>query len=195
MSEDLIRAARQGNRGAVAVLLSRYVPTLSDLASMELSGRDVEGVDAVGLVQRTLQMAERDFATFAGSTQTQYLQWLCGLLQRNVKEAILLTEESAPESTDTLRAGDRTPVCCGPDELTVPARSTSATGSESPIVVAIHSLAAVPRDVVRLRLMHGWTIVRIARHLGLDEVMVARLLRLGLRRLSAVIQEEGKSDS
>lgn len=67
----------------------------------------------------------------------------------------------------------------------------SASSRESDRVrLAIATLPTVQGQVVRLHQVYGWQVVRIADHLGLDEVTVAGLLRRGLRRLRQVIEPE-----
>ena len=199
MTEELIRAARRGDQKAVGELLHRHTKVLRELASQEICRRDVgrEDVDAVDparLVQRTLQIAEREFRSFAGSSETQCLQWLRGILHRIV-DAADRQQELRPSESGLASPGSQSAVV--PRETnspTLPARSSPATDVGEPILSAIELLPAVPRDVIRLRLLRGWTIVRLARHLGLDEVTVAGLLRQSLRRLCEIIEAEGTRD-
>jgi len=59
--------------------------------------------------------------------------------------------------------------------------------------VALATLPTVQGQVVRLRQVHGWDLARIADHLGLDEVVVAGLLRRGLERLRGGIAPRNTS--
>ncbi len=200
MTDELIRAARQGNRGAVAELLNRSEGSLRELALRELLRWDANDVDAndadaMRLVQRTLRIAEQEFEDFAGTTQAQYLQWLGAIFQRSVLEAGRHPGHQQENSASILPCGESTHHPRAVDSPTVLDRSSSAADGDQPLLAAIDSLPAVPRDVVRLRLLHGWTVVRMARHLGLDEVTVARLLRRGLRQLCGLVEAGGVRDT
>ena len=54
--------------------------------------------------------------------------------------------------------------------------------------VAMATLPTVQGQIVRLRQVNGWDLARIAAHLGLDEIIVAGLLRQGVRRLRDVVE-------
>ena len=195
MTDELIRAVRQGNRGAAAELLNRSEGSLRELALRELLRWDANDVDAMRLVQQTLRIAEQEFEDFAGTTQAQYLQWLGAILQRSVLDAVRHPGHQQENSARLLPCGESTHHPRAVDSPTVLDRSSSAADGDQPLLAAIDSLPAVPRDVVRLRLLHGWTVVRTARHLGLDEVTVARLLRRGLRQLCGLVEAGGVRDT
>ncbi len=61
--------------------------------------------------------------------------------------------------------------------------------------VAMAALPTVQELVVRLRHFNRWSLLRIAAHLGLDEIVVAQLLRVALRRLVEATQRNERKDA
>ncbi len=141
------------------------------------------------LVQETLQAADRDFTSFGGSTESQYLGWLLVLMQERIDQ-FCQQQGCAPEAAtgvwqrrpQDVASVEDPPLCSDVREA-----NTASAADGDHLAAAIESLPSVPRDVVRLRVLGGWTLVRIARHLGLDEMTVAGLLRQGLHRLRETI--------
>ena len=155
MNCELLHEARQGNRGAVGKLLNRHVNTLRLLATREVERQLTPSLDAGELVERTLHTAQKEFVSFTGASDEEWLQWLESKLKQSLLEA-------------TASHGER-------------------------LQVALATLPTVQGQVVRLRQIHSWDLARIADHLGLDEVVVAGLLRQGLQRLRGVIAPRGMS--
>jgi len=146
---ELLHEARQGNRGAIGKLLNRHVDTLRSLATRELELQLTPSLDVGELVERTLRAAQREFGSFSGVSEDEWLLWLESKLKQNLIKA-------------TVSDGER-------------------------LQVALATLPTVQSQVVRLRQIHGWNLVRISEHLGLDEVVVAGLLRQGLQRLRGIM--------
>src|SRR5262245_32402499 len=76
----LLRQAKVGHGPALGQLLERYRAYLLVLARVQI-GRRLQGkVDASDIVQEACLGAHRDFRQFRGSTASEFLAWLRGIL-------------------------------------------------------------------------------------------------------------------
>ncbi len=78
--EELIGAARRGEREQLGLLLQFYFNYLTVLASTQLDLRLRRRVNPSDLVQETLLAAHRDFAAFRGATPQEFVGWLRQIL-------------------------------------------------------------------------------------------------------------------
>lgn len=78
--EELIGAARRGEKEQLGRLLQFYFNYLTVLASTQLDNRLRRRVNPSDLVQETLLAAHRDFAAFRGETPQELVGWLRQIL-------------------------------------------------------------------------------------------------------------------
>src|SRR5262245_47048507 len=85
---ELLRRGKAGCQEALGRLLIRYGNYLALLARLQV-GRRLQGkVDASDLVQETFLKAHRDFATFRGASEAEFLGWLRQILAATVAGSI-----------------------------------------------------------------------------------------------------------
>lgn len=82
----LLHKARSGSIAALGQLLEACRGYLLAVASRELPAHLQAKVDAADVVQETFIEATRDFASFRGETEQQYLGWLRGILRHNLAD-------------------------------------------------------------------------------------------------------------
>jgi RNA polymerase sigma-70 factor (ECF subfamily) len=98
--DQLLKAARGGDRAAFAVLIERFHPLLSEHAADELGSTLHAKVAASDLVQESLLEAYRDFQNFRGTTVSEFRSWLKRILQRS---AVDLGRQFRAECRDVAR--------------------------------------------------------------------------------------------
>jgi RNA polymerase sigma-70 factor (ECF subfamily) len=86
--EKLLRRAQAGDNAARGELLELYRNYLTLLARLQI-GRRLQGkVDDADLVQETFLNAHRDFASFRGTTEGEFMAWLRQILAANLAQLV-----------------------------------------------------------------------------------------------------------
>ena len=123
------------------------------------------------------------------------MDWLRLILERHVGGTISEVAESSEQSVSQPAARQDGEQATKLDEPTgVMPSGVLDTPSSDRLELAISCLPVAQGQVVRLRQIRGWTLTRIAEHIGLDEVIVAGLLRTGLRRLRERIDSPDRDE-
>jgi RNA polymerase sigma-70 factor (ECF subfamily) len=188
--EQLLGAARAGDRSALGQLLELYRNYLATLARLQI-GRRLQGkVAASDLVQETFLEAHRDFAQFRGTKEAELASWLrqilatnlanqvqryCGTQGRDVRLERQLARE-LDQSSQILDQG-----------LVAPASSPShqAVRREQAVLLA-DSLGRLPpdyREVLVLRHLEGLSFPEVARRMERTVEGVKKLWARALDRL------------
>ena len=195
---ELLEQARRGDEAALGTLLERYRGYLRLLAQRRLGGRLQARLDPSDVVQQTFLEAQRDLASFRGSSEQALLAWLLRILDHNTAQAIQrhLLAQKRDARREQSPAGDSGAL---PRFEAVAAEQSSpsqrAMRGEQAVRLAA-ALMTLPEDqceAIRLRHLEGLTVKQLAAHFGRSEVAVAGLLKRGLRTLRQRLAEHGDS--
>ena len=170
--------------------------TLRDKAARELQRFDRLGIDPTQVLERTVRLAQDEIGSFAGCTDDQWLAWLFSIVERSVDDVDIRDAAGDDATVPVDQRHEPTPALsrCS-SSVEDQEQSAESTQADDRLRAAIAHLPAVPAQVVRLRQFHKWTLARIAAHLGLEELVVAGLLRQSVRRLREAIEAEDSSES
>ncbi|HMF14665.1 MAG TPA: sigma-70 family RNA polymerase sigma factor [Gemmataceae bacterium] len=193
--EQLFVEARVGNASARGRLLDLYRNYLRLLAQT-LLGRTLRlRLDPSDLVQETLLEAVRDFARFAGTSETELVAWLRRILVRNLADQSRrhradrrdirrqesledLLERTGKEAENALIAGLSTP-------------SVRAMRREQAVLLA-DALAQLPddyREVIVLRHLERLSFKEVAERLDRSPGAVRMLWLRALEKLHAIWED------
>lgn len=87
-SSRLLPLALRGDAAARGDVLESYRTYLELLARVEIGRRLQTKVDTADIVQETFLEAHRNFDTFRGATETEFVAWLRGILARRVANLV-----------------------------------------------------------------------------------------------------------
>jgi RNA polymerase sigma-70 factor (ECF subfamily) len=87
-SEALLTAARREGEPALGRLLERYRAYLSLLARAQIGRHLRSRVDDSDVVQETFLAAHRDFLSFRGTTEAEFVGWLRNILAARLADLI-----------------------------------------------------------------------------------------------------------
>ena len=133
---------------------------------------------------------------FLGSEEPEFVAWLVRILERNVQETIrrhTVVQKRALNREQPLaedRRGDA-------DQRHAASKQSSpsqrAMRGEDAVRLAryLEDLPDSQREAVRLRHLEGWSLGRIAEHIGRSEEAVAGLIKRGLQNLRVMIGKSG----
>lgn len=85
---SLLRQALCGDASARGELLESYRGYLELLARVEIGRRLQTKLDTADIVQETFLEAHRNFETFRGTTEPEFVAWLRGILARRVANLV-----------------------------------------------------------------------------------------------------------
>jgi len=164
----LLARARTGDEEALGRLIDSFRPQLLALAG-SMMGRQVgDKADASDVVQQGLVSACRGLESFRGQTVEDFQGWLATIVRN--------------ETRDVLRFWHQQRRDVGREQ------SMFAEG-ETLLDPAVADRTPDERDAVRLRHLEGWSLERIAAHLGRTEAGAAGLLKRAVQRLRARLKE------
>lgn len=188
--EELLEQARAGDSDTLGQLLASYRNYLKLLARIEI-GRRLQGkVDASDIVQETFLDAHRQFPTFRGHAEGQFVQWLrvilAGILA-NVVRRYLGTQARDLNLERQLAADLDQSSCALANFLVDPHSSPSqlAIKDEQGLRVT-YALSRLPDDyqtVLILRHLEGLTFPQVAERMERSVDSVEKLWLRGLTRL------------
>jgi RNA polymerase sigma-70 factor (ECF subfamily) len=188
--DALLAEARAGNSGALGRLLDQYHNYLTLLARLRI-GMHLQGkVDPADVVQETFLSAHRDFASFRGQTEGEFLGWLRRILALRLATVVrhylgtqgrdvLLERDLAEELEQSSRWLAATLVAPGSSPSHQAARREQA-------VLLADALAALPpnyREVIILRNVEELTFPEVAARMGRTLDSVKKLWTRGLGQL------------
>jgi RNA polymerase sigma-70 factor, ECF subfamily len=196
-SQVLLQEFRGGDNRAGDVLIRRYQPWLTFLASREIDTRYRGKFDASDIVQQALLEAVRDMPQFHGQSEGEFRAWLRTILahvlahqfrryrgtqKRDVNQEVSLNHSLQHSSTwlSEALAGS------------VTSPSLQAARSEQELLLA-DVLTRLPddyREVIVLRNLEGLSHEEVARRMGRG---VGAVRMLWVRALARLRQEVGDS--
>jgi RNA polymerase sigma-70 factor (ECF subfamily) len=192
--EQLLQEARAGDPATLGQLLEQYRRYLALLARVQIGQRLQRKADASDLVQETFLEAHRQFHSFRGTSEAQFVRWLRQLLAGSLANLLrrylgtrgrdvrleLEIEGAFDQSSMML---DRGLVA----EQSSP--SQQAAGREQAVLLA-EALAQLPedyRDVLVLRHLEGLTFPEVARRMERSLDSVEKLWMRALARLRQTV--------
>ena len=192
--EQLLQEARAGDAATLGQLLEQYRRYLALLARVQIGQRLQRKADASDLVQETFLEAHRQFPSFRGTSEAQFVRWLRQLLAGSLANLLrrylgtrgrdvrleLEIEGALDQSSMML---DRGLVA----EQSSP--SQQAAGREQAVMLA-EALAQLPedyRDVLVLRHLEGLTFPEVARRMERSLDSVEKLWMRALARLRQTV--------
>jgi RNA polymerase sigma-70 factor (ECF subfamily) len=193
-AEQLLQEARAGDAATLGQLLEQYRRYLALLARVQIGQRLQRKADASDLVQETFLEAHRQFPSFRGTSEAQFVRWLRQLLAGSLANLLrrylgtrgrdvrleLEIEGALDQSSMML---DRGLVA----EQSSP--SQQAAGREQAVMLA-EALAQLPedyRDVLVLRHLEGLTFPEVARRMERSLDSVEKLWMRALARLRQTV--------
>jgi RNA polymerase sigma-70 factor (ECF subfamily) len=188
--EQLLAAARRGDRAARGRLLESYRPYLILLARLEIDRRLQGKADPADLVQETFLEAHRDLEQFRGTTEKEFLAWLRQVLVSNLANLVRrylhtrgrdvrLERDLAVELEDSsrlLEGGLAAP-------QSTPSHQAARREQAVLLAEALQQLPADYRDVIILRYLEDLTFPAVARRMGRTPDAIKKLWARALARL------------
>jgi RNA polymerase sigma-70 factor (ECF subfamily) len=193
--EQLLQEARGGDAATLGKLLELYRRYLALLARVQIGQRLQRKADASDLVQETFLEAHRQFASFRGTNEAQFVRWLqkllAGSLANLLRRYLGTCGRDVRLELEIEGALDQSSVLlCGGLAAEQSSPSQQASGREQAVLLA-DALARLPddyRDVLVLRHLEGLTFPEVAERMerSLDSVQ-----KLWMRALARVRQLVG----
>jgi RNA polymerase sigma-70 factor (ECF subfamily) len=195
--EQLLRDARAGDAATLGRLLEMYRRYLALLARVQIGQRLQGKVDASDVVQDTFLEAHKNFATFRGGSEGEFLRWLRQILAANMAD--LLRRYLGTQGRDIRlereieNAFDQSSVLLDRG-LVAPQSSPSqqAVRREQAVLLA-DALAQLPddyREALVLRHLEGLSFPAVAARMGRSLDSVEKLWMRGLARLRQILGEQ-----
>jgi RNA polymerase sigma-70 factor (ECF subfamily) len=186
-------AARAGSREALGQALEACRGYLLLVAQRELADDLRAKVGPSDLVQQTLLDAVKDFACFAGDSQTELFAWLRRLLLNNLTDLARQYRHTGKRDLGREAAG--------PDQSSLDPAGMLPGGLPSPSGAAIaaeeveaveRGLRALPenyRQIILRRYRDEWSFEEIGAELGLTPNAARKLLLRAIRRMQEELGE------
>jgi RNA polymerase sigma-70 factor (ECF subfamily) len=175
--------------------LARFRAYLAVLARVELDPRLRSKLDLSGVVQQTLLEASQAWHTLRYLGEGQQAAWLRKALAHNLTDAIrkLRTRGRDVRRELSLEAAlDASSAQLGGwliDDHSSPSHQAQRHEQALRVAAALERLPEAQRQALVLQHWHGWTLARIAEHLGRTPGAVAGLLHRGLQQLRQHLRE------
>ena len=195
--DELISAAKREGEEALGRLLEFYRNYLHLLARLEVGGQLQRKLDASDLVQETFLDAHRNFVTFEGTTEPQFVAWLRRILANNaanvarhylgVKGRDIRLEQNLTESFE--QSANRLAQLSA---ISATSPSQHAMRREQSVVLA-DALMQLPvdyREAIVLRHWEGLTFPQIAERMNRSLDSVEKLWMRALVRLRSLVGEQ-----
>jgi RNA polymerase sigma-70 factor (ECF subfamily) len=177
--EQMLREARGGAAAAVGRLLELYRRYLTLLARVQIGQRLQGKVDAADLVQETFLDAHRNFATFRGGTEGEFVAWLRHILAANLADLLRRYLGSKGRDVRLEReirdAIDQSSVLLDRGLIASQSSPSEQAARREQAVLLADALGELPdayREVIVLRHLEGLTFPDVARRMerSLDSV-------------------------
>lgn len=170
----LLEKARGGSRNALGELLELHRSLLRGVAERELSHDLRRKEESADLVQEALLKAQRDFASFRGSTPDQFRAWLLAIQRHSLSE-FARRYRSAGRDVDREESLDNNadlPIPTGqlPPGIRSPFRNAIHEERVVLLTGALSRVSERDRNVVIWRHEEGCTFEEIGRRLGCSVV-------------------------
>jgi RNA polymerase sigma-70 factor (ECF subfamily) len=197
MSADaaFVNQLRCGEAAAWDQLATTFRHRLRSAAALALP-RDVAcRADASDVVQQTLAEANQSFAEFRGNSLPELFEWLCAILDHNVKDTIrehLLAQRRSVKSEFRLDDSSEAHAKWNgfhESNITPPSEAAQRGELRERISTALNQLPARQHAAVRLRHLQGRPLDEIAAELECSKQAAAAIIARGLRGLRAALSD------
>jgi RNA polymerase sigma-70 factor (ECF subfamily) len=153
-------------------------------------------LDLSGVVQQTLLEAHRTIADLGGWNEDRQAAWLRQALAHNLADEIRKLRAAGRDATRERSLEEAAGASSARLEAWLAAEQSSPSEQAQRreralrVAEALEGLPADQREALVLQHWHGWTLARIAEHLGRTPGSVAGLVRRGLDRLRESLPQE-----
>lgn len=188
-----VRAARDGDRGALEQLFGRYLPWVIDVVALRLGRRRRDCGTLEDLVQESLLDAFRSIESFQERSEGSFRNWLARIVENNVrdgarrrqaqkrgggKERVLSDMSESNLDANVLPARDATP-----------SQVAGAREQEALVEIAMLRLQERQRELLILRDRCGMSFEEVSQHAGLKNAESARTsYRRALQAFAVALQ-------
>jgi RNA polymerase sigma-70 factor (ECF subfamily) len=188
--DRLLRQARDGDREALGKLLDRFRSYLRLLARQQLKQRLREKLDDSDIIQETYLEAQRDFAQFRGTSESELAAWLRQILAHNLanqieryygaqRRDVRLERDLSVRLARSSAALERGLVA---RQLT-PSQWAAQRDQAVLLAISLERLPPTYRQVLELRHIESLTFPQIAQQMNRTEDSVKNLWARALTRL------------
>ncbi len=201
--EELIGAARRGEKEQLGRLLQFYFNYLTILASTQLDNRLRRRVNPSDLVQETLLAAHRDFDAFRGQTAQELVGWLRqilinvlhGAIARHVKagKRDIRREVSIDQVGVGVNLSAANLASLLPSPVSSPSGNVHAQERAADLADHLAMLRADYREVIVLRNLQGLTFDEIATRMERSAGAVRMLWLRAIDRFKATYASSSPS--
>ncbi len=180
-NDELLQRALAGDQQALGELLRKQNSLLEQMARKDVQGRLQSRLSAADIVQQTCLSAVRSFEDFEGISEPQFVAWLRGIHDRNVRDIVRKHVHAKKRGIAAQQAFDdgTEPVQHEPTASDHAIRRESA----AELLAAIGTLPETQAEAVRLRYLDQLSLKDIAARMSTTDVAVASLLKRGLAAL------------
>lgn len=189
--EQLVIAARDGDRDAIGQLLESYRDYLRRRAAERLAHGLHQRLDASDLVQQTFLEAHQSFAKFAGSTAPEFVAWLKQILHCNVANAMrdhFLAQKRAAGREQSLASSTGDGMARVAAATSTPSHRLMRIEESLRFLDALDELPFEQSAAVRLRYLEGLSVSEIAAELNRSRSAAAGLIKRGVQQLRRLIE-------
>lgn len=175
--------------------IERYRRYLTLLAEAELDPRLRVKESPSDIVQQSLLEAHRSLADFRGQSEAELVGWLKTILARNLlnvarhfrtaKRDIRLEQKLMARLDQSSARLDQ----LLPDKQSSPSQRAEQNERVAALTEAFASLLEQERTAIMLKHFQDWSLKEIGEHLGRPTDAVAGLLKRGLKKLRAHLQD------
>lgn len=193
---ELLAQARQGSQESRGQLLEAYRAYLDLLARVEIGRRLRTKLDTADIIQETFLEAHRNFETFRGGSEGEFVAWLRGILARRV--ANLLRHYLGAERRDLRREQgldidfEHTSQVVDRGLIAVQSTASQAVSKREQGVLLANAIAQLPpdyREVVVLRHLEELPFAEVAARMGRTVDSVQKLWVRALTNLRNVMKD------
>jgi RNA polymerase sigma-70 factor (ECF subfamily) len=194
--ENLFAEARQGTGAARGELLETYRAYLDLLARVELGRRLRTKVDTSDIVQETFLEAHRNFGTFRGGQEREFVAWLRGILAAKI--ANLVRHYVGTQGRDVRREQglqitlDHSSQALDRGLFALQSTPSQQVARREQGVLLAEGLARLPeeyREVLVLRHLEELTFPEVAQRMDRSIDSVQKLWVRGLARLRQLMKD------
>lgn len=198
-TENLLRLAAQGDRGAVDDLLAAHRRRLRQVVAVRLDRRLLGRVDASDVVQDSLLEASRRLPEYLSRPAVPFFVWLRELAQQRVIQLYRHHVRARCRSIEQERAGglplSEESVMLLADQLaysgTSPSGRMRREETRAQARAALARLASSDREVLVLRHLEQLSTREIAAILEISEPAVRHRQRKAMQRLTKLLRDDG----
>ncbi len=169
-TQQLLDAARQGDRDALGMLFEHFRPFLLQIANLEISPQLKQKVGGSDLVQQSLLEAGRAFEQFEGVTPQVFVVWLRRILLNNIVNSRRFFQTDKRDMYREVRLTADTSSAMQAEILCAPSSESScAVESEEMrriVAEAFAELPGVSQEVIKLRGELGLSFAQVGEKIG-----------------------------